>query len=178
MNKNYILRIKEELVVNRLISNEGLTTSLTLYLEYYYNSQLGRSIGILVLEYYIIYNKVVDKDNKYYLYANKVDFVLVAQFYTRELSKSNITMFFKQLALKHLYKSLSFANLTKQLNTLYQILYRICNDEQKAVIIAIQLDANNDILIEYIFYYRDIIKVIKFLISYKLFVDNLTYIPI
>ena len=63
--------------------------------------------------------KVADKDNKYYPYINKADFVLAAWFYTRELSKGNVTMFFKQLALKHWYKGLSFANSTKWLNIFY-----------------------------------------------------------
>jgi hypothetical protein len=43
---------------------------------------------------------------------------------------------------------------------------------------AIQPDTNNTRSTEYIFYYRDIIKVIEFLISYKLFADNLTYAPV
>jgi hypothetical protein len=107
------LRIDKGLAVDILFGNKGLTTSSTSYLEYYYNSQPGRSTGIPVSEYCRVRDKGADKDNEYYPYTNKADFALAAWFYTRELSKGDVTMFFEQLALKYWHENLSFANSTE-----------------------------------------------------------------
>jgi len=49
---------------------------------------------------------VVDNDKEYYPFVNEADFALVAWFYTRELSKGDVTTFFGQLALKHWHEDL------------------------------------------------------------------------
>ena len=71
------------------------------------------------------------------------DFALVAWFYTRELSKGDVTAFFEQLALKHWHKDLSFTNSTEWLNTLHQIPYGIQDDDWKTITMTIQQDTNN-----------------------------------
>ena len=101
MDEDYALIIEEGSAVDAPIGNEGLTTSSASYLEHFNDSQPGRSAGMLVSEHRRIHYEVADKDNEYYPYANKADFALAAWFYTRELSKGNVTVFFKQLALKH-----------------------------------------------------------------------------
>ena len=179
MDEDYALRIEEGSAVNAPIGNEEeLTTSSTSYLEHFNDSQPGRSAGMPVSEHRRMRYKVADEDNEYYPYANEADFALAAWFYTKELSKGDVTTFFEEQALKHWHKSLSFANSTEWLNTLHQIPYGICDDEWKAVTMTIQLDTNGARSTEYIFYYRDIIKVIEFLIGYEPFAENLTYVPV
>jgi len=178
MDEDYALGIEEGSAEDAPIGSKGLKTSSTSYLEHFSDSQPGRSAGAPVSEHRRTRYKAADKDNEYYPYMNEADFALAAWFYTRELSKGDVTTFFEQLAFKHWHESLSFANSTEWLNTLHQIPYGIQDDDWKTVTMTIQPDANDTGLTEYIFYYRDIIKVIEFLIGHEPFADSLTYAPV
>jgi len=70
-----------------------------------------------------------NEDNEYYSYANKADFTATAWFYTRELSKGDVTDFFKQRAFNQWHSTLSFTNSSEWLDSLHQISYGIQDDK-------------------------------------------------
>jgi len=177
MDEESGVRIEEE-SAGTPIGHAGFSTLSTSYLERFDDSQPGRSAGKPVSEQRRRRHAVADIDKEYYPFVNEADFALAAWFYTRELSKGDVTAFFEQLALKHWHEDLSFTNSTEWLNTLHQIPYGIQDDDWKTITMTIQQDTNNSRPTDYVFYYRDIVKVIEFLIGHEPFTDNLNYAPI
>ena len=173
-----ILGIREEPVRDTLGCNQEHTTSSASYLEHFNDSQPGSSAGMPVSKHCSTRFEVPNEDNEYYPYANEADFTAAAWFYTRELSKGDVTDFFEQRAFDQWHSTLSFTNSSEWLDSLHQIPYGIRGDEWSTAKIAIPRDANDSEPTEYTFYYRNVMKAIKFLIRHEPFKDNLTYAPV
>ncbi|KAI9750296.1 MAG: hypothetical protein M4579_006529 [Chaenotheca gracillima] len=116
-------------------------------------------------------------DALYHPFRNAIDYGLALWFHETKCSKGAVDRFFNDRRLGPIHEQVSFNNADSWMSLIHQIQHGIPEEAWRAQDFAIQPIISSLEPSRYSIHYRDITKVLQFLIGHKPFAENLTYAP-
>ena len=114
----------------------------------------------------------------YYSFANVQNFAFVKWLSNYNLTKNVIDVFLRHENLKFIRQKFNFENANQYREKLHVIFYDITNDNWKKHSFIVEININNIEFIKYTIYYKNVHKIMKFLLQYESFKKHLTFVSL
>ena len=114
----------------------------------------------------------------YFSFHNETNYVIAQWFSKTNNTKDDVNNFFDDLRLESLWQYVSFKSDAIWMNMLNFMKNDILNDAWSETTIEIESNIEDFQSNRYFIYYRDVMKIIEFLVEHRSFVKNLAYVSI
>jgi hypothetical protein len=111
----------------------------------------------------------------YYSFANVRDFVFAKWLSNYNLTKNVIDVFLRHENLKFMRQKFNFENANQYKKKLHVIFHDITNDNWKKHFFIVEININDIEFIKYTIHYKNVHKIMKFLLQYESFKKHLTF---
>ena len=119
----------------------------------------------------------LENSSRYYPFQSETDFALAQWFLSAKCTKGDIERFYGDMRLGRIHQLLSFSSHNELMSKIHNIPYGIPDDVWKISEIKVEQEIIGLAQSIYQIRYRDIVKVLQFLIGYKSFKHHLSYAP-
>ena len=117
-----------------------------------------------------------DSTNIYYFFKSATDYAFARWLHQFKLIKKNVNNLFQEFRIKVLLNDhFNFYNFENWMTKMHEVSYDISDDEWIKNALINETQYENVKSIELFFFYRNVIRALKFLIDHQSFIDNMTY---
>jgi hypothetical protein len=122
--------------------------------------------------------RLPERSSKYRPFQSETDFALAQWFLSAKCTKGDIERFFGDTRLKRIHELLSFSSHNELMSKIHDIPYGIQDDIWKISEIEVEQETIGLSPSIYQIRYRDIVKVLQFLMGHEPFKHHLSYAPV
>ena len=120
----------------------------------------------------------LENSSRYYPFQSETDFALAQWFLSAKCTKGDIERFYGDMRLGRIHQLLSFSSHNELMSKIHNIPYGIPDDVWKISEIEVEQEIIGLAPSIYQIRYRDIVKVLQFLIGHEPFKHHLSYAPV